>query len=439
MISLTMLAIIGVGTVFVVHDARRSVREEVQSSAKMALQLIDAGLLQTKGNESALPQWLKQLALLEKTRHLRIQVRQMPEKIINLEGQPSSRSAGEMPSWFAWAVMPDMLVGERRLHGPDGAEISVLIEANPEDEIKEAWNEARSFLLMMIALAAIIYALVHITLGRAFKSVGIVLKGLEDIEQGNYGKPMPRFSLPEFDRISQAFNHTLASLSKARGENRAHTQRSLTIQEEERRHIAQELHDELGQSLSAIKVMAASLRRSANSPEAVEAVNAIMDTCDRLFEVVRSMMRSLRPMMLDELGLIASLEDMLKNWRCRNPGIRVDFAFDSRVEESAGSAKIHLFRIVQECLTNIVKHADARNVRVTLRVEDDVPEEDKKIMLQIEDDGRGFDPSQPNRGFGLKGMRERATSLGGDFCLDTGPDGGVSIRVEIPCGGRDDG
>lgn len=439
MIGLTMMAIIGIGTLFVIHDARRSVREEVQSSAKMALQLIDAGLLQAHGHEPALPQWLKQLALLEKTRHLRIQVRQMPEKIIRLEGQTASDQKREAPSWFSWAVMPDRLAGERRLQGTDGTEISVLIEANPEDEIREAWSEARSFLLMMFTLAATIYVLVHVTLGRAFKSVAIVLRGLEDIEQGNYNKPMPRFSLPEFDRISQAFNHTLASLSKARGENRALTQRSLAIQEEERRHIAQELHDELGQSLSAIKVMAASLRHSSTTAQANEAVDSIMGICDHLFDVVKGMMRSLRPMMLDELGLIPSLEDMLKNWRCRNPGTRMEFACDNGVEEFAGSAKIHLFRIVQECLTNVVKHAGARVVRIHLGLVREFAAQSGNLFLQIEDDGHGFDPTQPNAGFGLLGMRERVASLGGEFNLDTGPGRGVVIRVTVPCGERHHG
>lgn len=438
MISLTMLAIIGIGTLFVIHDARRSVREEVQSSAKMALQLIDAGLLQTQGQSSNLPQWLKQLALLEKTRHLHIQVRQMPEKIIRLDGQSQMASADHAPPWFAWAVMPEGLSGERRLQAPDGTELSVLIEANPQDEIREAWSEARGFLLMMLALAAIVYALVHITLGRAFKSVAIVLRGLEDIERGDYGQPMPSFSLPEFDRISTAFNHTLASLSKARSENRALTQRSLTIQEEERRHIAQELHDELGQSLSAVKVMAASLRHSAGGRQTSEAVDAIMGICDHLFDVVKGMMRSLRPMMLDELGLIPSLEDMLKNWRCHNPAIRVEFSSDEEVEEYAGAAKIHLFRIVQECLTNIVKHADAGRVRIhlgLLRGSQDT----SSLLLQIEDDGSGLDPGAQTGGFGLLGMRERVASLGGQFALDSAPGQGVVIRVSVPCGGKSNG
>lgn len=434
MISLSVLAIFGIGTLFMVHDARRSVRAEVQSSAKMALQLIDAGLVQMQSGEPSLPQWLKQLALLEKTRHLKIQVRQLPEKIIRMEGQAPPTTAEQTPSWFAWAVMPDRLVGERRLQGPDGTELSVLIEANPEDEIREAWNEARSFLFMMAVLVITIYALVHVTLGRAFKSVSIVLQGLEDIEQGNYGKPMPRFSLPEFDRISGAFNHTFASLSKARSENRALTQRSLAIQEEERRHIAQELHDELGQSLSAVKVMAASLRDSSAGPQNNEAVDAIMGICDHLFDVVKGMMRSLRPMMLEDLGLLASLEDMLKNWRCRNPGIRVECDFDERVEELAGSAKIHLFRIVQECLTNVVKHAEARSVRIRMGLEP-AGSGRQAVLLTVEDDGRGFDAARPNSGFGLLGMRERVASLDGDFRLATGPGQGVRVGVTVPCGG----
>ncbi|MDD5035586.1 MAG: histidine kinase [Methylococcaceae bacterium] len=424
MISLAMLMIVGAGALFVVHNARRSVLEEVRSSVNMALQLVDAGLAHSRGREEPLMAWLAELVHMEKTRHLHIQLQQNPQSLIRLsQAEPRERSE-RAPSWFAWAVTPELTVGEKRVERSDGSVIRILIEANPEDEITEAWNEARGFLFLMIALAVSVYLLVHFTLGRAFKSVDHILHAMEDIEHGDYGKRLPRFALPEFDKISDAFNHMAQTLAKARGENRALTRQSLKLQEEERRYLAQELHDELGQSLSAIKLLAATLRNGAES----EAANAIMEVCDHLFGVVRSMMRRLRPLMLDELGLIPSLEDLIAHWRNRCPNINIRFIHAEGVEESAGGAKIHLFRIVQECLTNIAKHADARNVWIELELT-----KENRIRLNIVDDGCGFDACQMSTGFGLPGMRERVASMEGGWRLETARGRGVELEIQIPC------
>jgi two-component system, NarL family, sensor histidine kinase UhpB len=430
MISLTMLIIISVGTLFIIHNARRSVLEEVRSSVNIALQLIDAGLQHTGSDEIRLQAWITELAHLEHTRHLRIHIQQVPEKVISLAASPHREADGQIPSWFAWAVTPELMVGEKLVERSGGNPIRISVEADPGDEIAEAWHEAEDFLYLMVILAVAVYAVVHFTLGRAFVSVGVILQGLEGIEQGNYEKRLPRFDLPEFDRISEAFNHTAQALTKSRRENRALTQQSLAIQEEERRFIAQELHDEFGQSLTAIKVMAASLRKLVDASGNM-AVEAIIDSCDHMFGEVRAMMRRLRPMLLGELGLLASLEDMIENWRSRNQPVHVEFHYDAEVERCAGDAKIHLFRIVQECLTNIVKYAEARHVNIEVRLTGNAMPHD--IALEIRDDGKGYDPEQTLTGFGLLGMKERIASLGGTFTLKTHPGKGVAITVRVPC------
>jgi len=280
MIALTILLIVGLGTLFAVHNARRSVLEEIDSTVNLTLQLIEAGFAENGTSQDPLANWLSQVGKLDKTRHLRIQVRQAPDQFAGSElgpqnggpvrgglqgGSPPtlidvsarrSETPASAPAWFAWAVTPEPIVAEKWVESADRSGITILIEANPGDEIAEAWNEAQGFLMLIALLAVAVYALVHITVGRAFRSVGVIMEGLEDIEKGDYGKRLPDFPLPEFSRISQAFNHTASALEKAHDENKALMQQNLAIQEEERRCLAQELHDELGQSLSAIKVMA---------------------------------------------------------------------------------------------------------------------------------------------------------------------------------------
>ena len=444
MIALTILLIVGLGTLFAVHNARRSVLEEIDSTVNLTLQLIEAGFAQHGTAQDPLANWLSQVGKLDKTRHLRIQVRQAlqagqeggrqgpnPPSLIEVSAR-SGETPAHVPAWFVWAVNPKPIVAEKRVEEGDRSGITILIEANPGDEIAEAWSEAQGFFMLIALLAVAIYGLVHITVGRAFRSVGMILEGLEEIEKGDYGKRLPDFPLPEFSRISHAFNHTASTLEKVRDENKALMRQNLAIQEEERRGLAQELHDELGQSLSAIKVMAASLRKA--GPMSEEAVDHIMAICDHLFDVVRSMMRRLRPIILDELGLVASLEDLIENWRLRNPATTWSFHCDDGVDECVGAAKIHVFRIVQEGLTNVVKHAEASEVHIDLRRMEGAISPGSTIQLMVRDNGRGFDPDQPRRGFGLLGIRERVTGLGGRFALHSHPGEGVSLEVSIPCG-----
>ncbi|QJD31320.1 methanol utilization protein MoxY [Methylococcus geothermalis] len=437
MIGLVMLAIIGMGTLFVVHNARRSVAEEVRSSVNLALQLIDAGLEQAVAAGRSPVDWIAQLARLDRTRHLSLSIHQGERTIIDLPSSAAPAAGEEAPGWFAWAVAPEPLVAEKHLHQIGNPMIQIIIDANPADEIAEAWTEARGFLLLMLALAVTVYVVVHTTLGRAFNSVGVILEGLENLENGDYSRRLPEFYLPEFARISRAFNHTVCALEKTREENRALTQRSLAIQEEERRYLAQELHDELGQSLSAIKAIAASLRKPERDDKSTaDAVGTIQSICDHLFAVLRTLMQRLRPLMLDELGLKASLEDMIENWRSRYSDIALDFRCDDGIDECVGDSRIHIFRIVQESLTNVVRHSGARHLKIHLSLIETADDRPEALLLKVSDDGAGFDPSRAPAGLGLLGIRERVESLGGRFGLNTRPGAGVTLRINIPCGDK---
>jgi len=430
MISLTMLVIVFLGGLLTINHARRSVEDEIRSSVSMALSLIDVGFAYSGNDQRRFTAWVTEIAHLQNTRHLRIHVQQAPETFIKVDAPEPGEGESEFPRWFAWAVTPPLMVGEKKMETQEGMPLIVKIEANPNDEIAEAWSEAVDLLSLISTLAIAIYALVHFTLGKAFKTVGVILNGLSGIERGNYENRLPSFAWAEFDQISKAFNLTAEALTRTRAENQTLTQRSLAIQEEERSHIAQEMHDEFGQSLSAIKVMAASLRKSV-APDGIEVIRSISDQCDRLFRVIRTMVRRLRPLLLDELGLVPCLEDMFLGWRERNADRQLDFDCQIAGPEFTQTVKINLFRMVQECLTNIEKHSDARHIDIRLR--SNTRNAAPWVSLEIIDDGQGFDPTRPFTGIGLLGIKERTASLGGEFFLITAPGEGVTIEVQIPC------
>jgi Signal transduction histidine kinase, glucose-6-phosphate specific len=141
------------------------------------------------------------------------------------------------------------------------------------------------------------------------------------------------FSILEYDSIAKAINHMTDELNASQQENRALTQHTLAIQEDERQRLSQELHDELGQSLTAIKVMAVTAGRSPVEPVDIkQTTNAIIVICDHLMTVVRSMMHQLHPLVLTELGLKATMEDLLNHWSLRNPELKLSITCPDEVD-----------------------------------------------------------------------------------------------------------
>ncbi len=190
--------------------------------------------------------------------------------------------------------------------------------------------------------------------------------------------------------------------------------------------MVRELHDELGQSLSAMKALAVSLRQLSPEGKPRDIAVSLVSLCDRLFPVVRGMMQRMRPLMLEELGLKAALEDLLDGWRSRCPNIRWRLECDAVADDLPEPLQINLFRIVQEALSNAVKHADPANVRVALTVS---PEQ---VRLTVSDDGRGYDAPNTPCGMGLSGMRERVHGLDGEFRMESEPGRGARLEALLP-------
>lgn len=224
-----------------------------------------------------------------------------------------------------------------------------------------------------------------------------------------------------------------AELASALEENRRLSQRSMQVQEEERRNLARELHDELGQSLNAIKIDAVTIRdRSRDLADVQRGAQAIIDVSSHVYEVVRSLMQRLRPVALDELGLRSAVQYGIEQWQRRYPNVRCSFSAEGSLDDLGEQINITLYRLVQECLTNVAKHADAALVTIALAPDMESAIGRKVLCFSFEDNGRGFDPAQRTQGLGLVGLRERVEALGGSFELASAPGRGVRIRALLP-------
>ena len=216
-------------------------------------------------------------------------------------------------------------------------------------------------------------------------------------------------------------------IATARAELKELSARLVQAQEDERRAISRELHDEVGQALTGVLLEMANLSTMVRNRD-IERLGAKTDEIKKLLEnsisVVRNMALLLRPSMLDDLGLIPALQ-----WQAREiskrTGVWVAVAADGVSENLPEEHKTCVYRIVQEALHNSVQHAGARNVRVTVQQRAD------RLQLTIEDDGKGFDVQQ-QRGMGLLGIEERVSYLGGRFAVQSGPGQGTVLRVQLP-------
>jgi two-component system sensor histidine kinase UhpB len=430
------LLVLVLGTLLVVANARQAVSQETEASAALLLQLLTAV---TISSEAASRQERYQaLALsigeLEKTRHLNVALLGRSVPVMPPAGSEAEAPDARAPAWFSRLVTPPTQEYRRRLSGPGLPFAEIVIRADARDEIAEAWQESRVVLGLLVLFAGLAAGLVFLTVRRALAPVDRVLAGLGVVERGDYAVRMPEFRLPEMRRLAQGFNHMAEVLEAQRRENRELSKRSLSIQENERRHLARELHDELGQSVSAIKAMAVSIARHPEAPARFrDGAGSIVSACDRIYEAVRTLMNRLRPAVVDELGLRLGLERTVDDWNAHHEDAFCRLSMSGIEGRLGEETEIAVYRIVQECLTNVAKHAGASTVDVRLEVKED--EGSPSLHLQVRDDGRGFDPVASPRGLGLSGMRERVESLGGDMSIVAAMPGGVDICIRIPLQG----
>jgi PAS domain S-box-containing protein len=217
-------------------------------------------------------------------------------------------------------------------------------------------------------------------------------------------------------------------------QNRSLTQRLFKAQEEERRHLARELHDEFGQWLTAIQLNTQNLTHliDKQSPDIEACIVSIASSVEHIQKDIRGMIRTLRPALLDELGLVDSLRELVLQWRTNNPDIECELGLDEMgIAHLGESLNITLYRLIQEGLTNVTKHAQATHVVVKLRRNSGGRLNNDTVTLTIEDDGKGIDPFVLTNGFGIAGMRERVLAAGGNFLIDGSRENGMRVEAQL--------
>ncbi len=223
-----------------------------------------------------------------------------------------------------------------------------------------------------------------------------------------------------------------ARLTEAFAENRERARQNLRALEAERKHLARELHDELGQYLNAIKLDAVADSHGDDRETRERRSQRMLATVDHIHGVVSDMIRRLRPAGLDELGLSAAVESCVEQWQQRLPGTQFSFSASGDLDNLSEHLNLTIYRLVQEGLTNSFKHAEASRIDIVLN-RSRAPNE---IVLSISDNGKGMNPEERRPGMGLSGMRERTEMLGGTLVIETSPGRGFTVEATMPAEGH---
>jgi signal transduction histidine kinase len=311
-----------------------------------------------------------------------------------------------------------------------------IVTLDPESLMAQSWREMSRLLTIMAVTLSGLCVLVYAAIARALRPTRSIKMGLERLASDDLSARLQRFDLAELSAISDVFNTLAERLQTALAERNELTKKLIAVQDEERLHLARELHDEFGQCLAAIGAVAAAAEQTATieCPQLLPDCRSIAKTSAHMMDMLRGTLVRLRPPDVEDLGLAASLESLVAGWNSRSRGrTHYDMEIRGRFDMLPAPLGVHLYRIAQEAITNAAKHADAKHVGVRLEMRAGAAE-DKigEIALTVEDDGKASDTDLATKsGLGLLGMRERVAALGGHLSFARRNPSGLVLHAVI--------
>jgi two-component system sensor histidine kinase UhpB len=326
-------------------------------------------------------------------------------------------------------VLPNAAV--TRIEAGHGA---ILISPNPADEIAEIWQEIVWLTIGGAGIAVAAFGLVSLAVSRTLRPVATLADGLLRLERGEHAMRVPADGSPEFVVIAERINALAATLQQLDEENRRLVRRMIHVQDEERKDIARDLHDEIGPFLFTVRAGVGALARRAAAPGAEPA--RLAEDCARidaqiaaLQQVNRRILGRLRPAALEEMGLADALAALAQGWREANPGVAIALSLDGASGDLEEGMALTAYRIVQEGLANALRHSGADHVEVS------VARAKGALHIVVRDNGAGLNATRSpstSGGLGLRGMSERVGALGGALTLTNDPQGGTRLAALLP-------
>ena len=419
-----------------VQSTRNSVREEIEAANRVASQLLGrlAAVYSQVGGPDLVLQFLQQLG---RVRANEVSLQSAAGEVL-YQSPPATYKAGrEPPVWFAHLLAPEPAKYTFPLRGG----VLLVVQAQPSRAVLDAWDDVTRLAAIAAAMFVIVNGLAFWSVKRALDPFPVIADGLERIQQGDLAFRLPPLAGNEAHAIGAAFNRMAQAVQdKVLAERKVHDAEarleerremaSLADQrvEEERRLIAHELHDEFGQSVTAIRSLAQAIAAQAgvHDPATGDVARLISEEAARLYDAMHGLIPRLAPLSLDSLGLAATLESLVRDWQRRHPSIALSLRQELPIELGP-SVTLAIYRVVQEGLINALRHAQASRVDISVHCDA------RRIVAAVTDDGVGLTAEWSRPGhFGLRGLAERVQKLGGTFSVGNKEGRGVSLTAEVP-------
>ena len=464
---INLVALVIAGVIWVAN-ARHATRVEMQASVELAKNFARVAIqsLSPDGQPVDLSKKVDHLSSrlrIGNLRHVRILVADANGQLVQLSPAPGVTRDPSLPArapaWFEAFVEPEVeprtlsvvlaepgggsvvMVEQSAIDRPKIWDLgTVVIAGEPADEIAEVWHDVSSLVLVLGALDLLALATLYVVLGRMLDPMANVARGLGRLEDGDYAARLTPPRVKELGAITACFNRLAETLGRARAENGRLYGQLITVQEDERREIANELHDEASPCLFGIMANAMSVQKLTErrrDPRTVDIrghVSEILRVTERLKMMNRVMLKKLRPVAIGRASLSELSRDLLSELQRRYPEVDITSSLRTRGVQYGEAIDLTIYRCIQEGVTNAIRHGKADTVRVDL-FEKRGPRTGgaakPTLQLLIQDDGRGILPNTP-LGFGLTAMRERVQALGGSCAIQSAPSQGAIVRVIIP-------
>lgn len=425
---------------FEIQNTRASVREEIEAANRVASQLLGrlAGIYSREGGTQLVLQFLDQLG---RVRANDIILRSATGAELYRSPASTWKAGRQAPAWFERMLTPN--TARHIFPLPGGGEL--VIEAQSSRAVLDAWDDLTRLFTLAVVMLLLVSGLAFVLIGRALAPIPIIADGLQRIQRGELAFRLPELAGSEartiglaFNRMAQAVEDNVQAERKARDAETRLEERSEMARlveqrvEEERRLIAHELHDEFGQSVTAIRSLALAIanQAGADKPAIDNAARLISEEAARLYDAMHGLIPRLMPLSLDTLGLAETLENLVSDWQRRYPSIELTVRHDLPADLGP-SVTLTIYRVVQEGLINALRHAQASRVEINLESRES--KTGQQMVVTISDDGVGL-PEQWSRPghFGLRGLADRVERLNGTLLVSNRQPRGVCLTADFP-------
>ena len=413
-------------------NASRSVRVEMLAARQAARQTIETAVerLQTAPDPARYRDEL--VASFSGNRHLRVW-------LVDATAAGSAPAVerpprGVVPVWFVRFIGVEPMTDRVSVVVGDNAYGTIVIETEPSNEILEVWNEFAESLVTPVVFSGLLILLIYVLIGRTLRPLDRLAAAMEEVGEGRYRTRIDGRLTPELARLRDSFNRMAARLAEADAMNRRLNEQLLTLQDQERGELARDLHDEVSPFLFAINIdaTAASQRLEEGRAAAAEGhIQSIAEAVRHMQRQVRQMLGRLRPIGLAEFGLREAIENLVAFWRRRRPDLHFPVLVSADFEDPGELVGTTICRVIQEALSNAVRHAEPTTVTISVDRRHDHPGDREEIRVVVADNGRGM--PEPNRlGYGLTGVHERVSAVGGRLTFSSRSGEGFAVTAIFP-------